>query len=174
MIFKFQQGGSAIPPYAVYQPVVTPETTRTSSAAASKQASAKKGNDLTDKDLLELLTKLDGLPSDMAVLTNTLQNFYIDQQNGTIDSTNIASRYIKTIQQLKVANFNKKEYEAAYDKVSSNGGINEVAINERGYLYCTNGKDFKLLTVDQLKDSEGDYKALTNSELLQYRRFKES
>lgn len=169
MIFKFQQGGSAIPPYAVYQPVVTPEPTRTSSAAASKQASAKKGNDLTDKDLLELLTKLDGLPSDMAVLTNTLQNFYIDQQNGTIDSTNIASRYIKTIQQLKVANFNKKEYEAAYDKVSSNGGINEVAINERGYLYCTNGKDFKLLTVDQLKDSEGDYKALTNSELLQYR-----
>lgn len=169
MIFKFQQGGSAIPPYAVYQPVVTPEATRTSSAAASKQASAKKGNDLTDKDLLELLTKLDGLPSDMAVLTNTLQNFYIDQQNGTIDSTNIASRYIKTIQQLKVANFNKKEYEAAYDKVSSNGGINEVAINERGYLYCTNGKDFKLLTVDQLKDSEGEYKALTNSELLQYR-----
>ena len=169
MIFKFQQGGSAIPPYAVYQPVVTPETTRTSSAAASKQASAKKGNDLTDKDLLELLTKLDGLPSDMAVLTNTLQNFYIDQQNGTIDSTNIASRYIKTIQQLKVANFNKKEYEAAYDKVSSNGGINEVAINERGYLYCTNGKDFKLMTIDQLKDSEGDYKALTNSELLQYR-----
>lgn len=169
MIFKFQQGGSAIPPYAVYQPVVTPESTRTSSAAASKQASAKKGNDLTDKDLLELLTKLDGLPSDMAVLTNTLQNFYIDQQNGVIDSTNIASRYIKTIQQLKVANFNKKEYEAAYDKVSSNGGINEVAINERGYLYCTNGKDFKLLTVDQLKDSEGEYKALTNSELLQYR-----
>lgn len=169
MIFKFQQGGSAIPPYAVYQPVVTPEATRTSSAAASKQASAKKGNDLTDKDLLELLTKLDGLPSDMAVLTNTLQNFYIDQQNGVIDSTNIASRYIKTIQQLKVANFNKKEYEAAYDKVSSNGGINEVAINERGYLYCTNGKDFKLLTVDQLKDSEGEYKALTNSELLQYR-----
>ena len=169
MIFKFQQGGSAIPPYAVYQPVVTPESTRASSTAASKQASAKKGNDLTDKDLLELLTKLDGLPSDMAVLTNTLQNFYIDQQNGVIDSTNIASRYIKTIQQLKVANFNKKEYEAAYDKVSSNGGINEVAINERGYLYCTNGEDFKLLTVDQLKDSEGEYKALTNSELLQYR-----
>jgi hypothetical protein len=47
-----------------------------------------------------------------------------------------------------VANFNKKEYEDAYAKVSSNGGINEVAINERGYLYCTNGKDFKLLTVD--------------------------
>lgn len=169
MIFKFQQGGSAIPPYAVYQPVVTPESTRASNTQASKQADTKKGTDLTDKDLLELLTKLDGLPSDMAVLTNTLQNFYIDQQNGVIDSTNIASRYLKTIQQLKVANFNKKEYEAAYDKVSSNGGINEVAINERGYLYCTNGEDFKLMTVDQLKDSEGEYKALTNSELLQYR-----
>lgn len=168
MIFKFQQGGSAIPPFAVYQPVVTPETTKAQTTTATKAAKAK-GEDLTDKDLLELLTKLDGLPSDMALLTNTLQNFYIDQQNGVIDSTNIASRYLKTIHQLKVANFNKKEYEAAYDKVSSNGGINEVAINERGYLYCTNGKDFKLLTVDQLKDSEGEYKALTNSELLQYR-----
>lgn len=168
MIFKFQQGGSAIPPFAVYQPVVTPETTKAQTTTATKAAKAK-GEDLTDKDLLELLTKLDGLPSDMALLTNTLQNFYIDQQNGVIDSTNIASRYLKTIHQLKVANFNKKEYEAAYDKVSSNGGINEVAINERGYLYCTNGKDFKLMTVDQLKDSEGEYKALTNSELLQYR-----
>lgn len=165
MIFKIQQGGRSIPPYAVYQPTVQPEKVK--SAQAAKQET--KGNDLTDKDLLEMLQKLDGLPSDMAVLTQTLQNFYIDQQNGVIDSTNIASRYIKTIQQLKVANFNKKEYEAAYDKVSSNGGINEVAINERGYLYCTNGKDFKLLTVDQLKDSEGEYKALTNSELLQYR-----
>ena len=166
MIFKFQQGGRAIPPYAVYQSVVTPEQVK--SKTTSKQQN-EKGNDLTDKDLLELLTKLDGLPSDMAVLTNTLQNFYIDQQNGSIDSTNIASRYLKTIQQLKVANFNKKEYEAAYDKVSSNGGINEVAINERGYLYCTNGEDFKLMTIDQLKDSNGEYQALTNSELLQYR-----
>ena len=165
MIFKFQQGGRTVPPYAVYQPTVQPEQVK--SAKAAKQET--KGNDLTDKDLLEMLQKLDGLPSDMAVLTQTLQNFYIDQQNGSIDSTNIASRYLKTLQQLKVANFNKKEYEAAYDKVSSNGGINEVAINERGYLYCTNGSDFKLMSVDELKDSEGEYKALTNSELLQYR-----
>nr|DAX09023.1 MAG TPA: hypothetical protein [Bacteriophage sp.] len=28
--------------------------------------------DLTDKDLLKMLEKLDGLPSDMTVLTNTL------------------------------------------------------------------------------------------------------
>lgn len=165
MILKFQQGGRSIPPYAVYQPLTQPEPVN---EKAAKQQE-KQGSDLTDKDLLEMLQKLDGLPSDMAVLTEVLQDFYIDQQNGVIDSTNIASRYLKTLQQLKVANFNKKEYEAAYDKVSANGGINEVAINERGFLYCTNGSDFKLMSVDELNNSDGEYKALTNSELLQYR-----
>lgn len=168
MIIKFQQGGAALPPLVSYQPVtVTGGATAGAATQTSKEAS---GSDLTDKDLLEMLEKLDGLPSDMAVLTRTLQNFYIDQQYSPFPNTsNIASRYIQALNDMKVANFNKKEYDAAFELVSKNGGINEFAINERGQIYCVNDKgDFKLLNVEQLK-TNSEYTPLTNSELLYYR-----
>lgn len=168
MIIKFQQGGAALPPLVSYQPVtVTGGATAGAATQTSKEAS---GSDLTDKDLLEMLEKLDGLPSDMAVLTNTLQNFYIDQQYSPFPNTsNIASRYIQALNDMKIANFNKKEYDAAFELVSKNGGINEFAINERGQIYCVNGQgDFKLLNVEQLK-TNSEYTPLTNSELLYYR-----
>ena len=168
----FQQGGAYAPPYAVYQPLPA-LSQRTAPTAASSSSKEKGSKDLTDKDLLEMLEKLDGLPSDMAVITNQLQNFYVNNSRtgllGKADSSNIAVRYLNTLNQLKVANFNKKEYDNAFNQVSGNGGINEVAINERGQFVCMNDKgDFKLMTAEQLKNSEG-YVAMTNSELL-YKR----
>lgn len=171
LIPTFQQGGAYAPPYAVYQPLPT-ASQRTAATQASSSSSGS-SKDLTDKDLLEMLEKLDGLPSDMAVITAKLQNFYINDTKpgvlGRSSSSNIAVRYLSVLNQLKVANFNKKEYDNAYAQVSKNGGINEVAINDRGQFVCMNEKgDFKLMSAEQLKESEG-YVALTNSELL-YRR----
>jgi hypothetical protein len=40
--------------------------------ATSAKSSSSKGSDLTDKDLLELLGKLNGLPSDVELLTKEL------------------------------------------------------------------------------------------------------
>lgn len=168
MILKFQQGGASLAPLVSYTPVVLGSTTA-GQATIADTTTKDKGSDLTDKDLLELLKGLDGLPSDMAVLTNTLQNFYIDQQYGAVNTSNIATKYLSVLNQMKVANFNKKEYDEAFNIVKSNGGINEVAINEHGQLFCRNSEgDFKLMTIDQLKNSN-DYTALTNSELLYYR-----
>ena len=76
MIIKFQQGGAALPPLVSYQPVTV--TGGATAGASTKSTKDSTSSDLTDKDLLEMLEKLDGLPSDMALLTNTLQNFYID------------------------------------------------------------------------------------------------
>lgn len=169
MILKLQQGGNALPPLVSYQPV-----TVTGGATAGASVAAPSNNqetiDLTDKDLLQMLEKLDGLPSDMAVLTQTLQNFYIDQQYSPFPSTSsIASRYLQALYQMRTANFNHEVYKDAMNTVSNNGGLNEYAITDRGQLFCTdqNG-DFKLLSLDQLKDNP-DYTPLTNSELLYYR-----
>lgn len=169
MILKLQQGGNALPPLVSYQPVtVTGGATAVASVAPSdnNQESA----DLTDKDLLKMLEKLDGLPSDMAVLTQTLQNFYIDQQYSPFPSTsNIASRYLQALNQMKIANFNRKEYDDAFSTVNKNGGINEYAVTDRGQLFCMNNEgDFQLLSLEQLKENP-DYQPLTNSELLYYR-----
>lgn len=168
MIFKFQQGGGALPPLVSYTPV-----TVSRGQSAPIENSKKEGNsDLTDKDLLEMLKGLDGLPSDMEVITEALQNFYIDQKYSPISNTSsIASRYMKVLNQMKIANFHRKQYDSAFDIVKANGGINEVAIDERGRFVCANEKgDFKFLTAEQLKSQE-EYTPVTNSELLQYRAY---
>ena len=172
MIFKMQQGGTWVPPLVSYQPVTVTGGGRATAATAS--ASSGETSDLTDKDLMKMMEKLEGLPSDMALLTDFLQNFYIDQQFGLggIGSTsNIASRYLQALAQMRTANFNRKEYDNAFEIVKANGGINELAVDERGYLFCMNSeKDFKLIKPEELKDNTG-YQPLTNSELLQLRAY---
>ena len=170
MIFKFQQGGSAIPPLVSYEPaMVTDDGT---SEIDNTQESSKESSDLTDKDLLKMLKDLDGLPNDMQVLTETLQNFYIDQQYSPFPNTvNIASRYLQALFLMRTANFNRKQYDNAFNIVSNNGGINELAINERGQLVCVNSDgDFKFLLPEQLKDNPG-YAPVYNAELLKMRAY---
>lgn len=168
MILKLQQGGNALPPLVSYQPVTV--TGGGGASVAPNDNSQQSTTDLTDKDLLEMLGKLDGLPSDMQVLTQTLQNFYIDQQFSPFPNTsNIASKYLQVLNQMKIANFNHEAYKDALKTVSDNGGINEIAITDRGQLFCINQDgDFQLLSLEQLQENP-DYQPLTNSELLYYR-----
>lgn len=171
MIFKFQQGGVPIPPLVSYQPVTVTNTSGTAPAVSSEDKSSN--SDLTDKDLLEMLQKLDGLPSDMNTITNTLQNFYIDQAYGILPNTSsIASKYIQILNQMKIANFNKKEYDEAFNTVNSNGGYNEVAINDRGQIFCIDKEtgSYNLLSIEELKNNS-NYIPLTNSDLLDYRAY---
>ena len=173
MIFKFQQGGSAIPPLVSYQPIMITNggASGTASTAGSSKSSEESSN-LTDKDLLKMLKDLDGLPNDMQALTKVLQNFYIDQQYSPSPNTaNIASRYLQALQMMRTANFNRKQYDNAFNIVSNNGGINELAINEKGFLICVNDKgDFKYLKPEQLAQTS-DYQPVTNSELLRLRAY---
>ena len=173
MIFKFQQGGSAIPPLVSYQPIIITNSGAsgtTSTVGSSK--SSEESSDLTDKDLLKMLKDLDGLPNDMQALTKVLQNFYIDQQySPSPNTTNIASRYLQALQMMRTANFNRKQYDNAFNIVSNNGGINELAINEKGQLICVNKDgDFKYLKPEQLAQTS-DYQPVTNSELLRLRAY---
>lgn len=173
MIFKFQQGGSAIPPLVSYQPIMITNSGASETASmAGSSKSSEESSDLTDKDLLKMLEKLDGLPNDMQALTKVLQNFYIDQQYSPSPNTaNIASRYLQALQMMRTVNFNRKQYDNAFNIISNNGGINELAINEKGQLICVNEKgDFKYLKPEQLTQIT-DYRPVTNSELLKLRAY---
>lgn len=169
MIIKFQSGGVAIPPLVSYQPVTIADVSQTSQQDISNKEETK--TSLLDSDEMKLIDKLDGLPSDIMAITKALQEFKINQKFGTFNSDSIESQYIQILGQIKIANFNKKEYDNAFEIVSNNGGINEVAINDRGQLFCINSEgDFKLLTVEQLNQNP-EYQALTNSELLKFRAY---
>ena len=169
MIIKFQSGGVAIPPLVSYQPVTVANVSQTPQQNISNKEDTK--TSLLDNDEMKLIDKLDGLPSDIMAITNALQEFKINQKFGTFNSDSIESQYMQILGQIKIANFNKKEYDSAFETVSKNGGINELAINDRGLIFCQNSEgDFKLLTPEQLK-SNSDYQALTNSDLLNLRAY---
>ena len=175
MIKKFQQGGqSSLPAFVSYRPVVMSDSNEKATVAdASSSKSSDKGADLTDKDLMSMLkSELDGLPNDVAALTEQLSNFYLDQQLGFGSTASIETRYLKALSLAKTAKFNKAQFDKALERSMSTGGINEVAIDENGQLICALGNDFKRLTVQQYiqaKNSNPELHALTNQELLQLR-----
>jgi hypothetical protein len=72
-------------------------------------------------------------------------------------SSNIASRYIKLVNQIKVANFNKKEYDQAFNHLKTNGGLHEYAITSEGKLIGMNAEgDFKYFSTKDILEGKSE------------------
>ena len=98
MKLKLMQSGGFIPPYTIYQPVLTTSGTdvddfllSTSSSRGSKSEYSDTKGQITDKDLLSLVDKLDVLPSDRKEIISSLYHFYqLGSIPGMIDSSSLA------------------------------------------------------------------------------------
>ena len=172
MIFKFDQGG-ATPPYVAYQPVIVSDKRTTATqeeAAAAKVASDSDKGKLTSKDLYTMLKeKLKGLPSDVDAAMWKLQSV---EESLNLDffhdfTSNIENKYLNALQTMNQLSFSREQYDKALDNVKSNGGLNEAAIDQYGQVYMTNGKDYKLMSPEEAKQSE--WKQMTNQDLLYLR-----
>lgn len=172
MIFKFQQGG-ATPPFVAYQPVIVSDKRTTATqeeALAAKATKESESGKLSSKDLYIMLKeKLKGLPNDVNIAMNQLQQL---EQLTSMDfdgsfTQNIESKYLSTLQTMNQLSFSREQYDKALDNVKSNGGLNEAAINQYGQVYMTNGKDYKLMSPEKAKQS--GWKQMTNQDLLYLR-----
>lgn len=119
---------------------------------------------------------MDGLPSDMQLIMNSLQNFVMfDDLDalGLSSSSDLTSRYISLINKIKVAKFNREEYNQAFNQLKGNGGLHELAVTSEGMLIGTNEEgDFKYFSPEDAskgKHIESGYSLLTNSNLLYLR-----
>lgn len=171
---KYQAGGGL--PFVGFTPVFA--TSEKGAPAAAKAAKEDKDDkeDLTTKDILTLLKDMDGLPSDMQLIVSSLQNFALQDKMdplGLSSSSDIASRYISLINKVKVAKFNREEYNNAFNQLKSNGGLHELAITSEGMLVGTNADgDFRYFSPEEAskgKHTENGYSLLTNSNLLYLR-----
>lgn len=169
---KYQAGGGL--PFVGFEPVFA--TSETGAPTTKETKKDKENEDLTSKDVLQLLKDMDGLPSDMQLIVSSLQDFEIQDKMdplGLSSSSNIASRYISLINKIKVAKFNREEYNNAFNQLKGNGGLNEYAITSEGYLIGSNKEgDFQYFTADQVNKGEpakAGYSLLTNSNLLYMR-----
>ena len=172
MIFKFQQGGTT-PPFVAYQPVIMSDKRTTATqeeVLAAKATKESESGKLSSKDLYTMLKeKLKGLPNDVNIAMNQLQQL---EQLTSMDfdgsfTQNIESKYLSTLQTMNQLSFSREQYDKALDNVKSNGGLNEAAIDQYGKVYMTNGKDYKLMSPEEAKQS--GWKQMTNQDLLYLR-----
>lgn len=181
-IHKMQNGGG-MPPFTYYKPVfVNNGRSRYlgqsddiygggghSSSSSSKSSSESSKGEITDKDLLLLLDKVDVLPSDMKQLTKQLYKFYQLRDVGLADTSSLATEYIRAIQSLYTAKTNKELFDKVYDKAEKDNVLNEVAIDPSGRIQgILPDGTFTGVNVDELEDYEG-FRPVTNLELMNIR-----
>lgn len=176
VIPKLQDGGfmSLFTQYAPIQSPAPSQSARSSSREerSSEREESTKGK-LTEKDLFELVSKVDGLPNDTRALVSNLSNmFQMQQLTGTADIADLASTYLANLYQIKMASYNKKEYDKAYTEVTKNGGLNEYAITASGQVIVMDEDDnLKQISVAELLKGTSKYRPLTNSNLLYLRAY---
>ena len=116
-----------------------------------------------------LKEKLKGLPSDVDAAMWKLQSV---EESLNLDffhdfTSNIENKYLNALQTMNQLSFSREQYDKALDNVKSNGGLNEAAIDQYGQVYMTNGKDYKLMSPEEAKQS--GWKQMTNQDLLYLR-----
>lgn len=177
VIPKLQDGGfmSLFTQYTPIQSQSPSQSARDSDSRErrnSEREESTKGK-LTEKDLFELVSKVDGLPNDIRALVSDLSNmFQMQQFTGAADISDLASIYLSNLYQIKMASFNKKEYDKVYAEVTKNGGLNEYAITASGQVIVMDEDDnLKQINVSELLKGSSKYRPLTNSNLLYLRAY---
>lgn len=164
------QSGGSMPPFSVYRPVTVDLglSRQVETDDTTTKTKEDKGQ-LTNKDLMNLLGNIKGLPSDMEQIYSRLSRFF-DLQDLGISTGDLSTQYLSAMHDLKRAEFNKQEYDKAYKTVSQNKGLNEVAIGQGGYVFVRNEKNEpKPIKIETYLQDPSKYSLYTNSNLLDYR-----
>lgn len=183
MKLQIMQQGGFMPPYTVYQPVMVNSGTArqragsyesSSSGSSSKSSSSSDKDDLTMKDIIQMAEKMDGLPSDLAHITQQLtQLSQIASIPGMANSSTLATYYFTTLAEIKNAKYYKERYDKAFEDINKKQALNEVAISPDGKLmFFDENRQVQYVSVEDYKQNSEDYAGYTpirNSEILQLR-----
>lgn len=174
IILKQQNGGSFLPLFADY--TILPATKGADTKIEGSSTTVKDKSDpskgkITEKDLFGMLAGVDGLPNEMQALVQNIKQMYEDWALfGDSDDYNfggLATLYAQNLAELKIANFNKKEYDKAYTEVEKNKGLNAMAITNSGKIMAYNAdRELTQVSVAEYLNNTDKYVPLTNSNLL--------
>lgn len=175
---KYQVGGQFLAPFTIYTPAVgVGETARTvsqdSAGVSSKAASSSK--DTSSKDVLDLIKMfkdLKGVKVDVSSIYSTLNGVLQESEifGKELNSQQIASMYLRAMQQLNNVSRSKEIYDEAYKVAAANGALNEIAVDSVGNYAVQNKETGKIETVSKIDTSK--HIPLTNSQLLTLREYR--
>lgn len=170
VIPKKQQGGSLSSFFVNYAPVQRGQ--QQASQQPTQSSKPKDDGKLTEKDLFDMIGKIDGLPNEMKHITdNLIATFRMTELTGQ-STTSLATKYLSNLYQIKVAAQNKENFDNAFKNAQTNGALAEPAITLDGKLVVqnTDGKIQKVELSDYIKNTD-QYYALSVSQLANLRKF---
>lgn len=131
-IITHQQGGTFVPPFAVYQSqYIAPQQTSTEKTNSDNKKSSK----FDINDIYEKLGDLEALPVDSRYVQSKLNQLIQNLENpGLLDTDSIASEYMQILNILNDLKYQKEEYKEARKSAIDKGSLNEVAIDSSGRI----------------------------------------
>ena len=159
-IQKKQGGGIIYTPFIPsYQDYATSDNDPRTNSDAGKIGDLQ-------KEILGVLQE-NGLPSDVGTFLSTAQNF-LRRAEMTGDWS--MNDFIRVQSMANRVAHNKGLFDAATKQLTEKGNWNEVAIDNRGYIYAMDkeGKVTKLNPLEYYQKRD-QYEAMTNNDLLEYR-----
>ena len=170
IIPKFQSGKQFDSFFTIYKPVGEPQQKKTTESSSKGSSSVFGKGELTEKDFFDMIKDIDGLPNEMKSITSgLLATFQMNNLTG-ISSADLATQYLQSLYQIKVASQNKETYENALKRAEEKGALHEPAITPDGKLVVQD-KNGKVSTVSLEQYNRGKYYALTVSNLANMRAF---
>lgn len=171
MKLKFQQGGSFVPPIAVYQPFQLPSE----ETPKSKSKSEDNEGGIDMKNIYELFGKIKALPGDIeevsSVMTRLLNSVESKINNNSLfgGTSSIASEYMQLLKITSNLSLQKEQYDKAVEKAIESGSIHEAVIDSRGRIMVASEDGYSWITPEKFAESNGQYNIITNQELLNLR-----
>ncbi len=169
MKVQFKQTGGAMSPYLAYTPFV-PQSAGPVDLFQQQQVTTKQkdNDDLSQKDLLEMVSKIEGLPSDMRRIYKSLMGMYQLKKAFPYGTNDLVETYLSSLMQIKEAKFNQEQFKNAYTVAKDNIALSEVAITPTGRLvaYNAGNKQLEEISVQDFLKNRNNYQLLTNNNLL--------
>lgn len=180
-IKKFDVGGEFASLAIGYTPT-SPQTTAgayapaiaESSQTSSKSSSSSK-DDISIKDVLKVFEGVKGLPVDVDYVINDFKQMFQDDIlfgiSGKPSYSNLVNYYLHNVNRFNALRRGEETYDKVREQLVANNSLDEIAIDRHGRVLVTNEKgDLDAVTLEELK--KGDYKALSNRDLLDIRQTK--
>lgn len=180
-IQKFQLGGdfaslavnyiptSASTTAGAYAPAVAG-----SSDSSSKSSSKSDKDELSIKDVLKVFDNVKGLPIDVQYVLKDFKQMFEDDTlfsfSGKPSYSSLVTYWLNNIGKFNMLAQSKENYEEARKELVANNSLDEIAIDRNGRVVVSDGEGIDAVTLDEFK--KGDYRALTNRELLNIRQTK--
>lgn len=179
MKLKYQHGGTFVPPYAVFQPLVLPDATENTPTTVSggKKSSSSSTNDVM-KEIYDTIQSMGGLPGDIAASANSMVSLInsIEQKlnNPSVGlfggTSSIAQDYYALMGKIKNNAFYEERFKKAEELAVQKGSYNEVVINSYGQVMVKNEEgEFEWVTPEEYHANSDILLPVTNAYLLDAR-----